>query len=325
MVRTILRRAALTVAATATAFVCAEGALRVAGFSFRTYPTVQFGYPEPTAIRDLFQPDRDLFWVTRGYGGTLDSARHTHPAIVFMGDSCTQFGTYPEMTLARLASVDPPLASGINVAVVGWSSEQGLAQFRRDIIPLRPRVVTVYYGWNDHWVALGPTDADARATAASFWLSQHSRVWQLATKARLAASPPLAGRPDRVSLDRYVTNLETIVREGSAAGIAVVLITAPSGHEQGHEPEYLARRHIRRIDELVPLHARYVEGTRRAGRDTGATVCDAAAAFDADPQRGSYFEVDGIHLKRPGNRAMADLLVRCVERAAASSGLRAAQ
>jgi lysophospholipase L1-like esterase len=319
MVRTIARRSLLIVSGAAAALVCAEIALRVAGFSFRTYPTVQFGWPEPSNIRELFDPDPDLFWVTRGYADELNAARGAHPAIVFMGDSCTQFGTYPTMTLNRLRTHHFPAASGIKLGVAGWSSEQGLAQLQRDIIPLHPNVVTVYFGWNDHWVALGPEDADAHATRASFWLSQHSRLWQLLTKARLAAAPRLAGRPNRVPLDRYVANLETMVQLSNAAGIRVVLITAPTNHERGQEPEYLAKRHVRTLSDLGPLHQAYVEATRRAGRETGAVVCDAAAAFDADPDRRFYFEQDGIHLKVPGNRALADLLAPCVMQAAAQS------
>jgi lysophospholipase L1-like esterase len=317
MIATVARRGQLMCAGAAAALVCAELALRLAGFSFRTYPTVQFGWPEPANIRQLFDPDPDLFWVTKGYGDELDAARRMHPAIVFMGDSCTQFGTYPTMTLARLRTHNFPGASGVKLGVAGWSSEQGLAQLRRDILPLHPSVVTVYFGWNDHWVALGPEDADAHVNRASFWMSQHSRLWQLLTKARFAAAPPLAGRPNRVPLDRYVANLETMVRISNNAGIRVVLITAPAGHEQGREPEYLANRHVRTLSDVVPLHQAYVEGTRRAGRETGAVVCDAAAALNASSDREAYFEKDGIHLKVPGNRALADLLAPCVMHAAA--------
>jgi lysophospholipase L1-like esterase len=319
----LTRRIFLIFVAVASALISAEVALRLAGFSFRTYPTVQFGWPEPTNIRDLFEPDPDLYWVTRGYDADLDSARRTHPAVVFMGDSCTQFGTYPTMTLTRLAVQAPTLASGIKVGVAGWSSEQGLTQLRRDILPLRPKMVTVYFGWNDHWVALGPPDGEAHATAAGWWLSQHSHLWQLLTKARFAAAPPLTGRPNRVPIERYVANLETIVSVANAADIRVVLITAPTSHQRGNEPEYLARRHVRAISELVPIHQSYVEATRRAGRETGTVVCDAAAAFDADPARASYFEKDGIHLKMPGNRALADLLAPCIVRAAAAPILHA--
>src|SRR5262249_34197810 len=219
---TFARRLLLIVFGVTLGLTSGEIGLRVIGFSFCTYPTVQFGWPAPTNIRDLYDPDPDLFWVTHDYSAVLEDARRRHPAIVFMGDSCTQFGSYPTMTLTRLTERDSSIANGMKVGVAGWSSEQGLAQLRRDILPLHPKVVTIYYGWNDHWVGLGPPDADAGASAATWWLSQHVRLWQLLTKARLAAAPPLAGRPERVSLDRYIENLETMVRLANAGSVRVV-------------------------------------------------------------------------------------------------------
>ena len=177
-------------------------------------------------------PDRDLFWVTRDYARKLADARHTRPAVVFMGDSCTEFGTWPQLTLDRLAARDPSLARGVSLAVGGWSSEQGLRQFRRDVLPLHPRLVTIYYGWNDHWLAFGEPDADVHANAVSYWLAEHLRLAQLVVKARLGTSvTPSAGGSFRHPLDRYRVNIETLGRLTRAAGIRAVFITAPTSHD----------------------------------------------------------------------------------------------
>src|SRR3954467_9915755 len=140
------------------ALAVVEGALRAVHFHFDFVPTLEFGWPDAVAMREGYAPDPDLIWVTRGYRETLRAARRLHPAIVFMGDSCTEFGEYPERTLEALRSAGSPLARGAKLGVGGWSSVQGLAQLRRDVIPMHPKVVTIYYGWNDHWVARGPTD-----------------------------------------------------------------------------------------------------------------------------------------------------------------------
>jgi lysophospholipase L1-like esterase len=300
--------------ALAIALIGVEVALHAIGFSFRTFPTVQFGYPNPVDIRMDFVPDRDVFWVTRGYDDLLVSARRSHPSIVFMGDSCTQLGTYPALTLADLAERAPSVANGIKVGVVGWTSEQGLAQLKRDVLPLKPQVITVYYGWNDHWVALGRPDTDARPNAAVWWLSQHSRIWQLLLRVERAAPERLDRRPNRVDVARYESNLETMVTLAATAGSRVVLITAPSGHERGREPPYLASRWLRHLSDLVPQHQLYVAATRTAARDTGATLCDAEAAFAADPDHPRYFRDDGIHLTADGDKAMARLLTGCIAR-----------
>jgi lysophospholipase L1-like esterase len=299
--------------AVVVALIGVEAALRAAGFSFRTFPTVQFGYPNPVDIRVDFVPDRDVFWVTRDYGDRLAAARQAHPSIVFMGDSCTQLGNYPALTLTSLADRAPSV-TGIKVGVAGWTSEQGLAQLKRDVLALNPRVITVYYGWNDHWVALGRPDTDARPTAAVWWLSQHSRIWQLFQRVQRAAPVRLDQRPNRVDVARYESNLETMVTLAAREEIKVVLITAPSGHERGREPPYLATRWLRHLSDLVPQHQLYVAATRTAARNTNATLCDAAAAFAADPQRSRYFRDDGIHLTAAGDEALARLLTGCIAR-----------
>jgi hypothetical protein len=70
-----------------------------------------------------------------------------------------------------LADRAPSPAHGVKLAVGGWASEQGLRQFRRDVLPLHPRVVmTIYYGWNDHWIAFGgPTRQYKPASSHSGW------------------------------------------------------------------------------------------------------------------------------------------------------------
>lgn len=291
-----------------------EGTLRIARFKYRTFPAVQFGWPQPERMAELYVPDRDLFWVPRGYRRLLAQAQREPPAIAFLGDSCTQFGTYPERTLTRLAEVSPALSKGIKLGVGGWSSVQGLAQLRRDVLPLRPRVATFYFGWNDHWVALGPADEAARPGALTWWLSQHSRLFQLLLKARLATALRLdPQRPNRVELAAYKANLREMACLSQKAGIRPVFLTAPSNHQPGHEPEHLSGRHLRRLDELVPLHRAYVEATREVAQETGALLCDAAQTFDqAGALRGRYFRKDGIHLTEEGDQEMAKLLAGCI-------------
>jgi lysophospholipase L1-like esterase len=299
---------------TLVGLLLAEATLRVAGFEYRGLPTVQFGWPRPEEMVDAFRADRDLFWVPLDYKEVLAQARIDRPAIAFLGDSCTQLGSYSMRTLARLAKVNPRLSTGVNLGVAGWSAVQGLAQLERDVLPIQPLVVTLYFGWNDHWTALGPPDDEARPTWLAWHLSERSRLAQLVFKAWLAADlKPVAERSNRVNLTTYEATLREMARRCRESGVRPVVITAPSGHRQGREPAYLARRHLRRLDELVPLHRLYVEATRRAAREGGAVLCDAAAAFEqAGARRRRYFHEDGIHLTTAGDQALADLLAGCI-------------
>lgn len=305
--------AALVLAAVAVgaALGLAELALRLAGFRFRAIPEVQFGWPQPQVIQNEFQPDPDLLWVTRDYRERLGRARRA--AVVFLGDSCVEFSTYPRQVLDRLAARGLP-ASGEKLAVPGWSSEQGRAQMLRDIVGLHPRVITIEFGWNDHWDALGPPDDRTHPGRFTAWAANHLRVYQAYRKAALgigAHRQPEA--PRRVSLARYHDNLQTMVEAGRRAGARVVLITAPTSHEAGHEPEYLRARHLRQLTALVPLHREYVEETRRVARESGAALCDAAAAVEAQGATGRrLFRSDGIHFNEAGDSFMASLVADCV-------------
>jgi len=306
-------RVALALAGVALALVTAEAGLRLSGFHFDFVPALQFGWPDPVALREAYVTDPDLVWVTREYRDVLREARRTHPGIVFMGDSCTEFGTYPSRTVKALERANAPVNTGVKLGVGGWTTEQGLVQLRRDVIPLHPRVITIYYGWNDHWKALGPTDPQIMRARRLRALADHLRLAQGWLKLGVAMAARQTPAPNRVPLPRYIDNLRAFSTEARAAGIVPVFVTAPSNHVPGHEPEYLAKRHVRTLAELVPLHTAYLEATRTVARDTGAVLCDAAASFAALPApHDRYFQKDGIHLTEAGDDEMAKELASCI-------------
>jgi lysophospholipase L1-like esterase len=290
-----------------------EGALRVARFEYHLMPTVQFGWPDPQTIQTNYAPDPDLFWVTRDYREKLRAARRSHPAVIFMGDSCTEFGTYPARTVAILAEEQAPVSSGMHLATGGWSSEQGLAQMKRDVVPLHPKIAVIYYGWNDHWIALGPTDPALMLAHRLVWLSDHLRIMQVALKATMGISARNDRRPNRVPPARYRENLMRMTALARDGGIRTILVTAPSNHVVGHEPPYLLQRHVRQLSDVVPLHQEYVALTRTAAHVSGAVLCDAAAGFDALPgSHDGLFRADGIHFTPEGDERLAGIVSRCI-------------
>ncbi|MCL5270350.1 MAG: hypothetical protein M1457_07340, partial [bacterium] len=136
--------------------------MRLAHFKWRLYPErIEFGYPTPSEIRHDFVADRDLLWVTKDYAANRSWMRKYRPEVVFMGCSCTEYSEYPDLVMKRIDARLGKYVDYINMAVAGWSTAQGLVQLRRDILPCKPRVVTIYYGWNDHWIGFGITDREA--------------------------------------------------------------------------------------------------------------------------------------------------------------------
>jgi lysophospholipase L1-like esterase len=296
-----------------------ELALRAAGFSYHLRPEqIQFGWPRTlAALGDEYRADPDLLWVHADYDRRLARARSAKPVIAFLGDSCTDYGRYPELLLAELARRRPHERwTGVNLGTAGWTTFQGLRQLTRDVLPLRPRVATLYFGWNDHWIGFGLPDAEVASLlrrTGSRW--QGLRLVQLGEKAYVAAHRSDDNR--RVPLPEFRRNLHEMIRLARSRGIEPVLITAPASHERGREPQYLKGIWIHRLRDVVPLHQAYVEAVRSVAREDGAALCDLARDFAALParQRGASFLKDGIHFNRRGARRAAGFLADCLESA----------
>lgn len=296
----------------------AEGTLRLSGFSFVLYPEdIEFGRPDPVMMKAGFLDDDDLFWVTRDYPEKLARLERERPPLLLLGDSCTHLGEWDER-LGELADqrLGADLALG-NLAVAGWSSYQGRRQLERDAAPLSPRVVTIFFGWNDHWIGFGLEDetvAEVKRIFSSRW--SRLRLVQLVTKATVVWRARETGYPNRVSLEDFADNLRAMVETARQAGAVPVLLTAPSNHVVGQEPAELTERWLREAADLVPLHQSYVEAVRAVARETGAPLCDLARRFADLPrsERDRLFSSDGIHFTPAGDHYLAEQVFACFER-----------
>jgi len=307
----------LTVALSLTA---AEILLRIAGFRYDLYLTrVQFGWPDPIQIR--FEPDPELLWIPEDYQERLDHADEAHPALLFMGCSCTEIGAFPAALRKKInRSSDAADLRIANLGVSGWSSYQGLRQMERDVLPIRPKVVTIFFGWNDHWKNFGIADKDVGR-----FMNQHPffvglsrfRVVQLIDWITIRYFLQRGEQPlNRVSTDDFRSNLSEMVRMARGHGIVPVLLTAPSGHIQGEEPERLAERQLDDLDALVPVHRQYAEIVREVAEQEEVILVDLAAEFEALPRhqvRAEYFLEDGIHLRPAGDQVITSILYRRFE------------
>jgi len=303
----------------------AELTLRGIGYSYRLYPEkVEFGWPKPTTIEEMFAPDPDLFWVPRvptPYPNILDKARTDRVSLVFMGCSCTQFGEYDHRfkPMAEAAFPGKTLPTA-NVGCGGWSSFQGLQQLKRDVIPLRPAVIFVFYGWNDHWIGFGIEDRRVHEMNHG-WLSkvQSLRLGQLLGRGIVggeAWSRSTDEPPKRVPPDDFEDNLASIVSLARENDITPILVTAPANHDHADikNLQPLTLRHIRDLKMLVPLHETYVARVRKVAQEKQVILCDLNASFrrldDAEVDRA--FHNDGIHFTKHGGKRAAEFMFACL-------------
>lgn len=318
--RPLAARLALFAASPIVGLALAEAIFRLFSFEFDPMLRVEFGWPKPEIREKLYLTDPDLFWVPKHYRERLEAMKTGRPDIVFLGDSCTEFGSYPRWFRERIEAEHPGLELAVEkLGVAGWTSYQGLEQLKRDVLPLRPRVVSFYFGWNDHWVGFGLDDRAVHAMRPDgLPIVGRLRIVQLFFRIRLAwLADHRVERPPRVSPEDFRSNLRTMARLTREMGAVPLMLTAPTSHEFGREPRYLVERWLTDLRDLVPLHQRYVSIVREVAVKDEIPLCDLAADFAALPQADltyRYFKRDGMHLVREGYEKLAEFLYACFQR-----------
>jgi len=315
-----------------------ESGLRLAGFSREAAPVVlRFGYPDPREIVDLFRPDPRLFWRFRpdstfdaeapvtinsaGYRGSLpagslpaDSVR-----IAVLGDSVAFGGerAWPE-DLARLLTAALPgrKVEVLNFGVPGYTVIQGQRQYEDDVRSLRPDLVILAYGWNDHWLARGGLADHQRA----FPSRRRARLALLLTRLRLVQAlhallpaPPasgagVAGAGPRVPPSIYRQRLQDLASRVRDDGARVLILGLPSGLFIDDFPSYLVDMGFT-TDAMAALadHAVYRRLAAEAAAATAVPWLDLQAIFSTPggtPRR-DLFSPDGVHPVPAGHGIIA--------------------
>jgi lysophospholipase L1-like esterase len=299
-------RVALTALGFLLGMALIEAALSPTRWSARTRYADAGGWRHPEygqavgAIQKGWAPD------FRKNSLSLRGAEPVHPAVIALGDSCTAGCFVPERETyaGRLAS---PKVEVMNAGIPGFSSFEGAAWVRDSrILDYHPKLVTIYYGWNDHWRAFLPERAFSWLRRAAPY--SHAATWILFRYERSLWDVDDTRHLDfpRVSLADYKADLRELVREAREAGAVAVLITAPVEPRIGPPLEELRREG--RLPEFAD-HEAYVRATREVAAETGAGLVDFASEYERrktrDPRE--YFG-DFVHPNAKGHALLADLL-----------------
>lgn len=322
----------------------AEIGLRLLGFHYqRNLSFMQFNFPNPRELHQIFEPDPKLLWRMRpgftfGAGfGVLNREGFRGPEfikekpagtyrIVALGDSVT-FGQpevyYPDLLARRLSDLTGRPVEALNFGVPGYSSWQGRVLLARALRDYRPDLVIIFFGWNDHWLAQGFADKDQVPTAAKisaalsrlrklrlYQFLNHELAWF-----REKFSPPPAVL--RVAPEDYRANLIAMVQLCRDHAAVPILATAPSGLGQGPLPDYLTYlKFARSADEVIKLHHEYNNLTRETAKREGVILVDLDAAFQEKPDAVffDHLDQDVIHPNPAGYRLITDCLAQTILR-----------
>jgi len=272
--------------------------------------------------------------------------------ILSLGDSCTLgilttgvFGfdfvpePYPQQ-LERLAA--RRLGAGkvevLNAGIAGYNSFQGVMLLRSKLRDLEPDLITVRYGWNDHFLStvdtgvysyrepeseliLGLQDLLLRTSLYGFFRRVGLEIQAL----RAPSTPPASSQElpkqwvPSVPPDAYAHNLRRIVALGRARGAHVWLLTSPhafvidSNRGQGERfpmsaKELLAYNAIESFDHLIEIHERYNQITRDVGAELGVPVVDMDAVYRAHAREPLFLPTDVPHPTPRGHALEAETL-----------------
>lgn len=317
---------ALAIATLNLCLVLPEVALRAVGFRYES--GIEFGYPN-TLQFERFVPDETLFWHASPASGSVNSLGFFGPEpavpcppnttrLLFLGDSCTVRG-YPEIAVDLLNAGHADAAGRfecVNLALNGYTTHQGRLLAERHADRLRPALAFVYFGWNDHWRAIGTIDSEKKVVVDRSFsgrmaeaLYRQVRLLQAAKAFAIrltggGATPFLDAT--RVPAPAYRANLEAIRARLTAAGARVVFMTAPSSHEKvGFPPELAAKGAVPDVATGLALHREYNDIVRAVAKEKGDALLDLAAEMSALPDLRPLFLADGIHFTESGRAWVA--------------------
>jgi lysophospholipase L1-like esterase len=234
--------------------------------------------------------------------------------VICLGDSCTAQGRPPYSDrLHALLQAEPPSEGeweAFNMGVYGYSVMQGLRLFRDRGVAYQPDIVTIYFGWNDHWLyektdAARMTQRLSKVQAIFVRLAERFRITSaLVGVGQKLAGEPAPGKTFRVPEASYQRALVDLITEIRAVGATPILITAP----RRELTETLVKTgHAKDPDHAEIANDRYVAITRSVAVDLEVPVLDLVALFEGEAYD-AYFMHDGIHFTDAGLDAIATRL-----------------
>lgn len=270
--------------------------------------------------------DPDLVWTfipnSTVYGRHVNSLgyreREVNPVkapgtrrVICLGDSVTAQGQpgYSQYLHEMLTNAPPDGGrwEAFNMGVYGYSALQGLRLFQLRVKDLKPDIVTVSFGRNDH---TAHEHADRERMAAN--LSPLGKyVFSVLTRRTLGrvilymfdrghrwTAPHTKDksrdeRVIRVPPGDYRLALREFVAEIRSIGATPILLTPPRKSEV--PVDYVKNKLAHSTAEYIQMHDQYAEIVREVSRETGAPLLDMQRII-CGPEWDPHFARDAIHL-----------------------------
>lgn len=272
--------------------------------------------------------------------------------VLTLGDSCTFgivtttfFEYIPTPYAQKLEQIvaeraGPGKVEVLNAGVPGYNSFQGVMLMRTKLRKLRPDLVTVRYGWNDHFMSrrIGgnafrePSNAVLLAiqdlllpTAIYSSLGRFQIELDARRQANVSSKATVAEIPREweptVPLDDYKHNLRRIAELARGRGAEVWFLTSPhafvTDENRGQYDKFpnaasakllLSFNAIPTFDRLIEIHESYNDAARQVGAELGVPVVDMDAAYRAHASEHLFTSTDVPHPTQQGHDLEAEML-----------------
>ena len=258
--------------------------------------------------------------------------------IITLGDSCTVGAfvlgperlpgwvePYPKLLESMLARRADGVFEVLNAGTSGYSSYHGVMLLRSKLRGLDPDLITVRYGWNDHFSiprrwrgAL--REPRSRLGIALQDLLLRTALYPFARRLALEIRVPRVEPGDRVRgafeaqrewtpavpLQEYRRNLRRIVEIGHARGAEVVLLTAPVNPSPSEKAaERMAYFNHLSFEQVMQIHDSYVEATREVSAELGVPLIDMHKIYRTYARPGRWNAADVPHPNQRGHKLEA--------------------
>jgi acyl-CoA thioesterase I len=199
-------------------------------------------------IAEFRKPLIEQFEATWPGNRTVNIVCHGHsvPAGYFKTPVVQTFDSYPHLLHVAIKQAYPKAVVNVIVTAIGGeNSEQGAKRFARDVLGLRPDVVTIDYSLNDRGIGLerakaaweGMIDSAKKAGVKVILLTPS---WDLGVKITSSSDPLLlhADQVRRLARKHSVglaDSLEAFVKVGANSSLERLMSQSNHPNRAGHE------------------------------------------------------------------------------------------
>jgi lysophospholipase L1-like esterase len=289
---------------------------------------------------DVYSKDRDLFWTlkssistnselfsdiqyrtnSQGFRGAEFPAKSTKTRVVALGNSCT-FGwgvNEDSIYTAELQRLLPQIEA-LACGTPGYSSYQGKVILPRIAPDLKPDILLIMFGWNDHWPAgqdiadkeqRFPPQAALSIQNALSSLSIYKALRQISLRLTSSETQPMAieqlSGKRRVSLSDFRSNLREIISYSRKHDILPVLLSPPIASMEN----YFSAKSVSAFHDL---HRAYQNAISEVGRTESVTVIDLQLPFDQRSDLFSDAANDLAHFNAAGHQVAAKTIAPVID------------